>query len=235
MGSWLTYGLGSESQNLPGYVVLTAGRGSSGGASLWQSGFLPSEYAGVLFRNKGEPVLNLQTPPGVAQHLQRKGLDVLGRVNQARFEQMHDPEIASRIASYELAFRMQSAAPELIDLSHETQATLDAYGVDRKEPRQEELSRRRAGSVPCVRHQLPAGAADGRAGRAVRQHHPRLVGPSLGPGRGVAIQLPDGRSADCRADQGPEAARAVGRDAGGVGQRVRPHAAGGEPRRHARA
>ncbi len=134
MGSWLTYGLGSESKNLPGYVVLTAGRGSSGGATLWQSGFLPSVYSGVLFRNQGEPVLNLRTPAGIPDALQRKGLDVLGRVNQARFEQMHDPEIASRIASYELAFRMQSAAPELIDLEQETQATIDAYGLDRKEP-----------------------------------------------------------------------------------------------------
>ena len=134
MGSWLTYGLGSESRNLPGYIVLTAGRGSSGGATLWQSGFLPSVHAGVLFRNSGEPVLNLQTPAGLSDHLQRKGLDVLARVNRERFEQVHDPEIASRIASYELAFRMQSAAPELIDLSGETQATLDAYGLDRKEP-----------------------------------------------------------------------------------------------------
>ena len=134
MGSWITYGLGSESKNLPGYVVLTAGRGSSGGATLWQSGFLPSVYSGVLFRNQGEPVLNLRTPPGISDGLQRKGLDVLGRLNQARFDQMHDPEIASRIASYELAFRMQSAAPELIDLKQESQATLDAYGLDRKEP-----------------------------------------------------------------------------------------------------
>jgi uncharacterized protein (DUF1501 family) len=134
MGSWITYGLGSESQNLPGYVVLTAGRGSSGGATLWQSGFLPSVYSGVLFRNQGEPVLNLRNAAGISSQLQRKGLDVLGRVNQARFEQMHDPEIASRIASYELAFRMQSAAPELIDLAQETQATKDAYGLDRTEP-----------------------------------------------------------------------------------------------------
>jgi hypothetical protein len=134
MGSWLTYGLGSESRNLPGYIVLTAGRGSSGGATLWQSGFLPSVHSGVLFRNKGEPVLNLQTPAGLSDGLQRKGLDVLAEVNRQRFEQMHDPEIASRIASYELAFRMQSSAPELIDLSSETQSTLDMYGLDRKEP-----------------------------------------------------------------------------------------------------
>jgi hypothetical protein len=134
MGSWITYGLGSESRNLPGYIVLACGRGSSGGASLWQSGFLPSVHSGVLFRNSGEPVLNLQTPAGVSGELQRKGLDVLAQVNRQRFEQMHDPEIASRIASYELAFRMQASAPELIDLSGETQATLDMYGLDRKEP-----------------------------------------------------------------------------------------------------
>jgi hypothetical protein len=134
MGSWITYGLGSVSQNLPGYVVLNAGRGSSGGASLWQSGFLPSVHAGVMFRNKGEPVLNLQTPPGLGGELQRKGLDVLAEVNRERYQQVHDPEIASRIASYELAFRMQASAPELIDLSGETRETLDQYGLDRKEP-----------------------------------------------------------------------------------------------------
>lgn len=133
MGSWLTYGLGSESQNLPGYVVLTAGRGSSGGATLWQSGFLPSVYAGVLFRNQGEPVLNLENPRGLSMDLQRRGLDTLRDLNSQRLATMHDPEIASRIASYELAFRMQTSAPELIDLSGETQATLDLYGLDRKE------------------------------------------------------------------------------------------------------
>ena len=131
MGSWLSYGLGNESQNLPGYVVLTSGRGSSGGATLWQSGFLPSTYSGVLFRNQGEPVLNLANPAGVPLELQRKGLDVLKTVNREQFAQVQDPEIASRIASYELAFRMQSAAPELIDLSGETKETLEAYGVDR--------------------------------------------------------------------------------------------------------
>ena len=135
MGAWLTYGLGSESRNLPGYVVLSAGRGSSGGATLWQSGFLPSTYGGVLFRNKGEAVLNLANPDGLPPELQRKGLDVLKTVNAGRFEQVRDPEISSRIANYELAFRMQSAAPELIDLSTETKATLDAYGVERPDPK----------------------------------------------------------------------------------------------------
>jgi len=133
MGSWLSYGLGSESRNLPGYVVLNSGRGASGGATLWQSGFLPSAYAGVLFRNQGEPVLNLSNPNGLPPELQRKGLDVLRNVNAGRLEQLGDPEIASRIASYELAFRMQTSAPELIDLSSESKSTLEAYGVDRTE------------------------------------------------------------------------------------------------------
>jgi len=134
MGSWLTYGLGSESQNLPGYVVLSSGVGSSGGATLWQSGFLPSTHAGVLFREQGEPVLNLANPDGLPPELQRASLDTLRDANQQRLELMRDPEIASRIASYELAYRMQSSAPELIDFSSESKATLEAYGVERDDP-----------------------------------------------------------------------------------------------------
>jgi hypothetical protein len=134
MGSWLTYGLGSESQDLPGYVVLSAGRGTSGGASLWSSGFLPSMYAGVLFRNQGDPVLNLANPNGLPRELQREALNVASEMNASRLAEMNDPEIASRIAAYELAFRMQSAAPELIDLQGETKETLDAYGVHREDP-----------------------------------------------------------------------------------------------------
>jgi len=133
MGAWLNYGLGSPSRDLPGYVVLTAGRGTSGGASLWSSGFLPSTYQGVLFRNQGEPVLNLNNPPGLTMEMQRTGLNALRDLNQQRLDNVGDAEIASRIAAYELAYRMQSAAPELIDLSGETKATLDAYGIDRDE------------------------------------------------------------------------------------------------------
>lgn len=135
MGSWLNYGLGSESQNLPGYVVLTSGRGSSAGATLWQSGFLPSTYSGVLFRNQGEPVLNLTNPAGIPPELQRQGLNALRNANQQRFAEVHDPEIAARIASYELAYRMQTAAPELIDLSAESKQTVEAYGLNRAEPK----------------------------------------------------------------------------------------------------
>lgn len=134
MGSWLNYGLGSPSRNLPGYVVLTAGRGSSGGSTLWQSGFLPSKYSGVSFRNQGEPILNLENPKGLSPELQRAGLDALKDLNDRKYQEIHDPEIASRIANYELANRMQTAAPELVDLSDEPQHILDLYGVGRKEP-----------------------------------------------------------------------------------------------------
>jgi hypothetical protein len=135
MGSWLNYGLGSESENLPGYVVLSAGRGSSGGVSNWSSGFFPSTYEGVVFRSQGEPILNLDNPPGVTRQMQERGLEAISRLNRRRYEQLGDPQIASRIASYELAFRMQAAAPELVDLSDESQRTLDEYGVTRAEPK----------------------------------------------------------------------------------------------------
>lgn len=133
IGAWLNYGLGTASDDLPGYVVLTAGRGTSGGASNWHSGFLPSHYAGVLFRNQGDPVLHLSNPAGFTDAMQRQGLDALGALNAERQSYVDDPEIASRIASYELAYRMQAAAPELIDLGTEPQSILDMYGVERDE------------------------------------------------------------------------------------------------------
>jgi hypothetical protein len=148
MGSWINYGLGSESQNLPGYVVLTSGRGTSGGTSNWGSGFLPSSYAGVLFRSKGDPVLNLANPPGVDHDLQRRTVDAISKLNGARYQQMGDQEINSRVAAYELAFRMQAAAPELIDFSGETASTLAAYGVDRDDP---PLKNHRAGGPGVYR------------------------------------------------------------------------------------
>ncbi len=134
-GSWLLYGLGAETNNLPGYVVLTAGRGSSGGVSNWSSGFFPTTYEGVVFRGEGEPVLNLNSPAGVTREIQSLGLDAIRKLNKKRFEDLGDPEINSRINSYELAFRMQMSAPELTDLSSEPQNVLDEYGVERKEPK----------------------------------------------------------------------------------------------------
>src|SRR5262249_44611648 len=134
LGAWLAYGLGSESHNLPAYVVLNSGRGTSGGTSNWSSGFLPTTYAGVLFRNQGEPVLNLNNPAGLPAEVQAKTIEALRDLNAMRSAQVRDPDIESRITSYELAFRMQAAAPELIDLSRESKHTLDMYGVERKEP-----------------------------------------------------------------------------------------------------
>ena len=147
VGSWLSYGLGSESQDLPAYVsMVTTGRGIPGGSASWSSGFLPSIYSGVLFGNDGEVVLNLDNPAGVTPSMQRDAIAAINDLNRLRLkpprqaghpsgEVRDDSELASRIAAYELAFRMQSTAPELIDLSQETQATLDAYGVDRHEPK----------------------------------------------------------------------------------------------------
>jgi hypothetical protein len=134
LGAWLNYGLGSESRDLPGYVVLNCGRGTSGGASLWSSGFLPTQYQGVLFRNQGDPILNLANPPGLSEPMQRKTIESIARLNQLGFERSRDPEIETRIAAYELAFRMQRSAPELIDLGGERPETLARYGVGRIDP-----------------------------------------------------------------------------------------------------
>ena len=134
LGSWLNYGLGSESRDLPSYVVLaTLGRGLPGGASSWSSGFLPSQYSGTLFRNQGSPVLNLANPRGMSRDVQARSLQAINALNQIRLDNVGNPEVASRIKAYELAFRMQQTAPELLDLSGETKATLDEYGVTREE------------------------------------------------------------------------------------------------------
>jgi hypothetical protein len=130
MGSWITYGIGSESQNLPGFVVLMSGpRGPRGGAAMWSSGFLPTTFQGVPFRSGGDPILNLASPPGVSAGVQRTVLDAVKDLNEARLADTGDPEIATRIAQYEMAYRMQSAAPELIDLGREGRRTLDMYGA----------------------------------------------------------------------------------------------------------
>jgi len=132
MGSWVTYGLGSESQNLPGFVVLlsNSGEGVDGGTALWSNGFLPSNYRGVTFRNQGDPILHLSNPDGLSAEMQRQRLKAITRLNAARFEKTGDPEITSRIEAYELAYRMQSAAPKLVDFSKETEATRTLYGLD---------------------------------------------------------------------------------------------------------
>ena len=133
IGSWVLYGLGSESQELPGFVVLSSrskDSGTFGGPSNWTSGFLPSVYAGVPFRSSGDPVLYLSNPPQVPQELQRDDLQALRAMNESRYAEAGDMEIAARIASYELAFRMQTAGPELLDLSNEPAPIRAMYGID---------------------------------------------------------------------------------------------------------
>jgi hypothetical protein len=131
MGSWVTYGLGSEAQDLPGFVVLQSGpRGPRGGAPNWGSGFLPTTYQGVPFRTTGEPILNLENPAGITPARQQQALDAIRDLNAARLADTNDPEIATRIASYEMAYRMQTSAPELIDISKEDPKTLARYGAE---------------------------------------------------------------------------------------------------------
>ena len=135
MGAWATYGLGSESQNLPGFLVLQSGpRGPRGGAVNWGSGFLPTGYQGVPLRGGGEPILNLTSPNNVSAEKQRQTIDAIRDLNLARLVETGDPEITTRIAAYEMAYRMQSSAPELIDLSGESEATLKLYGVEKAKP-----------------------------------------------------------------------------------------------------
>lgn len=129
MGSWLSYGIGSEANDLPGFVVLKSGGSLSGGAAMWSSGFLPSEHQGVPFRAQGDPILHVSNPPGIDSRAQRDSLDLIRNLNRERLGIVGDPEITARIDAYEMAYRMQSQAPELMDLSQESQATLDLYGT----------------------------------------------------------------------------------------------------------
>jgi uncharacterized protein (DUF1501 family) len=134
LGSWVVYGLGSEAQDLPAFVVMSTGTGISGGSANWSSGFLPTIYTGVRLRNQGDPILNVSSPPGVDARLQRDSLDLMGSLNKGRLQTVGDPEIATRIASYEMAFRLQTSAPELMDLKNETRSTLEMYGADPNKP-----------------------------------------------------------------------------------------------------
>lgn len=157
MGSWVTYGLGAETRDLPAFVVMSTGAGISGGAANWSSGFLPTVYTGVRFRNQGDPILDVSSPEGIDPTAQRETLNVVRQLNEHRLGIVGDPEIATRIASYEMAYRLQSSAPELMDLAQESKATLDLYGVDPAKP-------------SFARACLLARSSDGRARRAVCEH-----------------------------------------------------------------
>ncbi len=138
-GSWTLYGLGSESEDLPGFVVLTSAKGTSGGASNYGSGFLPTMYGGIPFRSAGDPILYLSNPPGFDSATQRASLDTLNELNSLALQAVGDPEVAARIQSYEMAYQLQTSAPELMDLSNESAETLEMYGI--KDPKQPSFAR----------------------------------------------------------------------------------------------
>ncbi len=135
MGAWVTYGLGSESQDLPGFVVFSTGnKGPSGGNSNWGSGFLPTVYQGVQFRTSGDPVLYLSNPPRRRRELQRDSLDAVRKLNRMQLERSGDPEIATRINSFEMAFRMQLSAPDVMQIGNEPRHILEMYGAEPGKP-----------------------------------------------------------------------------------------------------
>lgn len=134
LGSWTLYGLGCETQNLPAFVVMSTGAGISGGAANWSSGFMPTLYSGVRFRNQGDPILDVSTPKDIDAEQQKETLELIQGLNKLSLAREGDPEIATRIAQYEMAYRLQSSAPELTDLSSEGKETLDLYGCDPAKP-----------------------------------------------------------------------------------------------------
>jgi uncharacterized protein (DUF1501 family) len=134
IGSWVTYGLGSESKDLPAFVVMSTGAGISGGAANWSSGFLPTSHTGVRLRGQGDPILNVANPSGVDAKLQRDTLDLVRSLNEEHLAAAGDPEISTRIGAYEMAFRLQTSAPDLMDLKSESKETLELYGCDPEKP-----------------------------------------------------------------------------------------------------
>jgi uncharacterized protein (DUF1501 family) len=128
LGSWVSYGIGSETSDLPAFVVLPSGS-NSGGVANWSSGFLPTTYGGVPLRSKGDPILNVSSPQGVDRTAERQTIDLVGRLNRRQLAAVGDPEIAARIAAYEMAYRLQSSAPELMNIGSETKETLEMYGA----------------------------------------------------------------------------------------------------------
>ncbi len=135
LGSWLSYGIGSESDDLPAFVVLKSGGSLSGGVAMWSSGFLPGRHVGVPFRDAGDPILHVSNPRGYDARAQRDSYDLIRQINQREFDLIGDPEIETRIEAYEMAWRMQAAAPDLMDFREESQATLDLYGAKPGDPK----------------------------------------------------------------------------------------------------
>jgi hypothetical protein len=175
LGSWLSYGLGSENENLPSFIVMTPSWSAKREAQalynrLWGSGFLPTKHQGVWFRLKGDPVLYLSDPPGVSRDSRRRMLETLVRMNARAHEAEGDPEIQGRIAQYEMAFRMQASVPDLVDLSQESKETLDLYGPDLKKPGTF------AHSALLARRMIERGVRQVQIFHREWDHHGNLVG-----------------------------------------------------------
>ena len=218
LGSWVLYGLGSRDAG-----AARVRRDVHRQRHQRRLGQLvervPADrlYRACRFRNQGDPILNVSSPPGVDAKLQRDSLDLIGSLNRRRLDVVGDPEIATRIAAYEMAFRLQTSAPELMDLKSESKETLEMYGCRSRQA--------------VVRAGLPAGAADDRARSAVREHLSRRLGRALRRVGQSEDKLRRDRPGDRRPGHRPQAARSARRHAGDLGRRIRPHAHGREQRR----
>ena len=178
MGSWLSYGLGSDNKDLPAFVVLISGQNQpDGGKSCWGSGFLPTVHQGVEFRSKGEPVLFSANPEGVDAGARRESLDLLSDLNRAEYETTHDPETLTRIAAYELAYRMQTSVPELTDISGETEKTREMYGTQ-------------PGAVSFANNCLLARRLVERGVRFVQLYHRGWDTHGASAGTDIVVRLP---------------------------------------------
>jgi hypothetical protein len=178
MGSWMTYGLGSANKDLPGFVVLISGQNRpDGGASCWSAGFLPTVYQGVEFRNSGDPVLFLTNPKGMSEQQRRASLDALRQLNDAHLADVGDPEITTRINSYELAYRMQFSVPELTDIAKEPKAVHEMYGTE-------------PGKVSFANNCLLARRLVERGVRFVQLYHRGWDNHGTNPGDSITDQLP---------------------------------------------
>ncbi len=179
MGSWLTYGLGSENQNLPGFVVLISSpQGPDGGTSLWGSGFLPSVYQGVQFRSQGDPVLYVSNPPGMDAAQRRRTLDAIRQLNELQLREIGDPETLTRIEQYEMAYRMQTSVPELMDISSEPKHIHDLYGTE-------------PGKVAFANNALLARRLVERGVRFVQLYHWGWDSHGTNPGDDIVKSLPE--------------------------------------------
>ena len=214
-GSWVSYGLGSENQNLPAFIVLLSTAHALNTdqplfSRLWSSGFLPSSYQGVRLRGGATPVLYLDDPPGVSKTTRRQMLDAVVKLNKMKSEAYGDPEIETRISQYEMAYRMQTSVPDLMDLSKEPESVFEMYGPESRKARH-------------VRRQLSARATSGRTRRAIHSAlSPRLGSTQRSAARPGAA-MPRHGSTDCGVDSGFEAARSARRHAGRLGRGIRAH------------